>query len=66
MCVFQHPPIDGFLTVSCDFSALAGGDEHTSFYFAILKQSHKAFKIIKLYSLMTLYYTYPRQSWIFI
>ena len=33
---FQHPPGDGCSTASCDFGALAGGDEGTSFYSAIL------------------------------
>ena len=35
----QHPPVDGCSTASCDFSALAAGYEHTSFYSAILNQS---------------------------
>ena len=29
---FQHPPVDGCFTTSCDFGALAGEDERTSFY----------------------------------
>ena len=29
---FQCPPVDGCSTASCDFVALAGGDEHSSFY----------------------------------
>ena len=32
---FQHPPVDGCSTASCDFGVLAG-DELSSFYFAIL------------------------------
>ena len=35
---FQWPPVKGCSTASCDFGALAGGDEHTSFYFAVLNQ----------------------------
>ena len=35
---FQCPPVNGCSTASCDFGALAGGDEHTSFYSAILNQ----------------------------
>ena len=29
---FQNLPIDGYSTASCNFGALAGGDEHSSFY----------------------------------
>ena len=36
---FQHPPVDGCSTASCNFGALAGGDARTSFYFAILNQN---------------------------
>ena len=32
---FQCPSVDGCSTASCDFGALAGGDEHTSIYFVI-------------------------------
>ena len=32
----QHPPVDGCSTAWCDFGALTAGDEHTSFYSAIL------------------------------
>ena len=35
---FQHPPVDGCSTASCDFGALARGDEHIFFYSAILNQ----------------------------
>jgi len=34
---FQHPPVDGGSTVSCDFGSLAG-DECTSFYSTILNR----------------------------
>ena len=34
--VFQHSPIDACSAASCDFGVLAGGDECTSFYSAIL------------------------------
>ena len=34
--VFQHLPASVCSTASCDFGALAGGDEHTSFYCVIL------------------------------
>ena len=27
---FQHPPVNGYSTVSCDFDTLAGGDKHMS------------------------------------
>lgn len=33
---FQHYPVDGCPTTSCDFGALIGGDECSSFYSAIL------------------------------
>ena len=33
---FQHPFVNGCLTASCNFGALAGGDEHMSCYSAIL------------------------------
>ena len=32
----QHYPIDGFSSVSCSFGILAGENEHTSFYSAII------------------------------
>ena len=35
---FQCPPIDGCSTPSCDFGALMGADERTSFYSDILNQ----------------------------
>ena len=34
--VFQCPPVNGCSTVSCNFVALAGGEECLSFYLAIL------------------------------
>ena len=37
---FQHPPVDGCSTASCDFGALTGGAECMSFYSAILNQKH--------------------------
>ena len=33
---FQRPPVSGCSTASCNFGALAGGDELTSFYCAML------------------------------
>ena len=33
---FQCPPVDGCSTVSCNFGALEGRDEHTSFYSSLL------------------------------
>ena len=33
----QHSPVDGCSVVSCNFGILAGEDEHTSFYSAILR-----------------------------
>ena len=33
---FQHPPVNGCSTASCNLSALTGGDQHMSFYSAIL------------------------------
>jgi len=32
----QHPPVDGSSTASCDFGALAGGNEYMTFYSTIL------------------------------
>ena len=40
---FQCPFVAGCSTASCDFGALAGGDEHTSFYSAILNQKPTKF-----------------------
>ena len=36
---FQSPSVGGFSIASCDFGALAGGNECISFYSAILDQS---------------------------
>ena len=36
----QRPPVNGCSTASCNFGALAGGDELTSFYSAILNWMH--------------------------
>ena len=33
---FQYPPVNGCSTASCNFGVLTGGDEHMSFYSAIL------------------------------
>ena len=33
---FKHPPVDGCSADSCNFGALSGGDEHTSFCSTIL------------------------------
>ena len=35
---FQHPPVNGCSTASCNLGALTGGDEHTPFYCAVLNQ----------------------------
>ena len=35
---FQCPPINGCSAASCNFGALPGGDEHTSFYSTILNK----------------------------
>ena len=35
---FQHPPVNGCSATSCNFDVLAGEDELTSFYSAILNQ----------------------------
>ena len=39
---FQHPPENGCLRTSCDFGALSGGHDHTSFYSAIVNQTPKS------------------------
>ena len=36
---FHHLPVDGWSTASCNFGALTGGCEHSSFYSAILNKS---------------------------
>ena len=41
---FQNPPVDGCSTASCNFGALAGGDEHTAFYFTILNRNQRIFR----------------------
>ena len=38
---FQCPPVNGCSADSCNFGALAGGDEHISFYSAILNWKRK-------------------------
>ena len=35
---FQHPSVAVFSTASCNFGAIAGGDEPASFFSAILNQ----------------------------
>jgi len=45
---FQCPSVAGCSTASCDFGALAGGDEHTSFYSAILNQKPTRFLFLFL------------------
>ena len=35
---FQHSPVDGCSTACCNFGAFTAGDEHMSFYSAILNQ----------------------------
>ena len=37
----QHSPVDGCSAASCNFEVLAGEDERTSFYSAILKCNFK-------------------------
>ena len=37
---FQHPPVNDCSTATCDFGALAGGDEGTSFSSTILSWKH--------------------------
>ena len=37
---FQHPPVNGCSTASCNFGSLPGGEERTSFYSAILNRMH--------------------------
>ena len=36
---FQCPPVDGCSKAGCNFGALIGGDEYTSFYSTILNQN---------------------------
>ena len=42
---FQGPPVDGCSTTSCNFGVLAGGDEYTSFYSAILNWCFYLFEL---------------------
>ena len=51
---FQHPPVDGCSTASCDFGALARGDEHIFFYSAILNQK----SVIYFYFYIFFFYFY--------
>ena len=51
----QHLPADGCSTASCDFSALAAGYEHTSFYSAILKQSLLTYFLWSVVSISVLF-----------
>ena len=50
--VSKDTPVDGCSTVSCDFGALAGEDEPTSFYSIILNQKPPitSLKLFALYS----------------
>ena len=38
---FQHPPVDGCSTASCNFGSLTRGDDCTSFYSAILNRKSR-------------------------
>ena len=51
----QRLPVDGCSTASCDFSALAAGYEHTSFYSAILKQSLLTYFLWSVVSISVLF-----------
>ena len=51
----QHPPVDGCSTASCDFSTLAAGCEHTSFYSAILNQSLLTYILWSVVSISVLF-----------
>ena len=42
----QHSPVYGCSAVSCNFGVLAGEDEHTSFYSAILPFSYHIMTLI--------------------
>ena len=44
---FQHPSVNGCSTASCNFGALTG-DEHTSFYSAILNQKFPIYSWCRL------------------
>ena len=46
---FQHPPADGCSKASCNLGALAGGDEYTPFYSAILNQMQSDFTFTTRY-----------------
>ena len=43
---FQCPPVNGCSTASCSFGALTGGDEHMTFYFAMLNWKPVLLKFI--------------------
>ena len=45
---FQCSPVDACSTTSCDFGVLPGGDEHMSFYSAILNQELNPFNFLML------------------
>ena len=42
---FQHPPVNGCSTASCDFGALAGRNKHLSFYSTILNRKPRGVKL---------------------
>ena len=46
---FQCSPVNGCSTASCNFGALAGGDECTSFYSAILNQKQWEWSLLRKY-----------------
>ena len=54
---FQCLPVDDCSAVSCDFSALAGGSECTSFYSAILNQSPRCHSEILPLALLDLFFS---------
>ena len=45
---FLHSPVTVCSTASCDFGALTGRDEHTSFYSTILNQNSSLLHILRL------------------
>ena len=44
----QHPPFNSCSTTSCNLGALAGGDEHVSFYSTLLNQSNVYFLMVSV------------------
>ena len=58
----QYSPVDGCSGVSCNFGVLAGEDEHTSFYSAILFSLKLGKEYVKTVYCHSAYLTYMQRT----